>query len=485
MSICESCQNVCVRFYFFWMKARKSQESFCLRKPANESQEIRTDPEEPVVMHTIDIVEGFIKNEAVQIFIEDETESRLIIERVHRKIKKLMQQEEDSNADNLYEPFEDSYFNNEEEFEKYEECTVDDASKVIEKSDDSFREEAVDDTSVIVEKSIREDAAEYESFTTKNVEFVERTPEYMLNANKPSRRHKNPDNWIRNRVKTARAKGKEYTTHSGKVIPAKRMQSPCKENCRMKCSSKVSESDRQSNFDNYWALGSFILQRKFLYEHHKAVPVQRRRFRKGEVGKGREYSSHYYLDRSTRNGSTEQVHVCEKMFLKTFDICRNIVSYLHKKAQTGKVQDLRGITKRKLSAGHEAAIAQIKAYPFYHLETPMPLSKMFQLYQQECLEKEIEAVKNHTYRKLFAEYNESEFLKRDKSFCEICDEYEQSSEDIKKLLEENFLNHLNDNEKCLQKSKRIQTSQNSDQEAQLDDTDDYIIEEHLSDEEIE
>lgn len=194
------------------------------------------------------------------------------------------------------------------------------------------------------------------------------------------------------------------------------------------------------------------MQRKFIFEHHKTVPVQRRRFRTESGGKPREYSSHYFLD-AEKNGSVQQVHVCESMFLKTFDICRNIVSYLHKKVVTGKVQDMRGINPRKLSLGHQVAIEQIKENPFYHIEQPMPITKMFELYEQHCYEKGIEPVKNHTYRKLFTEYNECEFLKRDKIICQVCDIYYNANDDEKKLQQAQYNEHIKTNEKCMQRAK--------------------------------
>lgn len=481
MKICETCQSLIVNFYLLTITSERSQENFSLETSKRaKSKPIEEYLDGPVVMHTIDIVESFIENQTVQIFIEDD--ARLIIERTlsSRNVK----QEEDADVITEDLPKEiNTKFSEEGSLGNGEDRNDINAEWEDTESNISELERDVE----ILEDGSREDTAACESFVLNDIEFVERTPEYLVNAYKPSRRLKNPDSWIRNRQKNSRAKGEEYITKNGRVVAAKRMQSPCKENCRLKCYKNITEEDRRRNFESYWALASFILQRKYIYEHHRTVPVQRRRFRSTEGGKPREYSSQYFLDKSRNDGSFEQVHVCEKMFLKTFDICRNIVSYLHKKVQTGKVQDLRGISKRKLSLGHEAAIAQIKANPFYHIDTPMPITKMYSLYHQACLEKGIEAVKNHTYRKLFAEYNECEFLKREKSLCSICDKYCQTSEEEKKSLEDNYQRHLQEDDKCSQRAKgRIRAARNSkrkknlrqhDQESQLDD---IIVEEHLN-----
>lgn len=491
MKICDDCQNQIVNFHLFQLKTRRAQESYKLGTETLHND----DSIEPLVMHTLDIVKSFIEKHPCSIAAEND-ERRLVIERIGGEAApEETEVIKEETATKSMEP--ELFLMKEETVEEivedykaleYDEVDDDDDSEGIEQEPDELEDvEMTEEDSTVVEKSMTD------RFVLNNVEFVERTPEYLINAYKPSEkagRPKDPDNWIRNRQRNARARGEKYTTVSGKVIAAKRMQSPCKESCRYKCRTKISEDDRQRNFDNYWQLASFILQRKFIFEHHKTSPIQRRRFRI-EGGKPREYSSHYFLDKFTDEG-VEQVQVCEKMFLKTFDICRNIVAYLHKKVQTGTVQDLRGINRRKLSAGHEAAIEQIKSNPFYHIENPMPIARLFDIYKQECVEKGIEAVKSHTYRKLFNEYSECEFLKRDKILCDICDRYNKASDEEKSFLVDKYSMHVKTNEKCMQRAKAkdraakkvVQRRDLKQQkiQAEQDARDDEIIEEHLTDE---
>lgn len=487
MKVCDDCQNQIVSFFLFKVRTRRAQEFY---KLPTKSPDQDNDNEEPLVMHTLDIVKSFIDKHPCSI-AEDDDERRLVIERIGSVSEVTVVENIKEESLKLPEPEilmmkEETV---EEIVEDYNAFEEDEADEIEQDFDAPEDEEMTEQDLNIEEKSTTD------RFVLDNVEFVERTPEYLINAYKPSEkasRPKDPDNWIRNRQRNARARGEEYTTVSGKVIAAKRMQSPCKESCRFKCRTKISAEDRQRNFDNYWQLASFILQRKFIYEHHKTSPIQRRRFRT-EGGKPREYSSHYFLDKFSGDGSVEQVQVCEKMFLKTFDICRNIVAYLHKKVQTGTVQDLRGINRRKLSAGHETAIAQIKANPFYHIENPMPIAKLFELYQQECVEKGIEPVKSHTYRKLFGEYNECEFLKRDKIMCDVCDRYNKASDEEKSFLVDKFLLHVKANEKCMQRAKakdraakkvvrrRMLKQQKIQAELEARESE-MIVEEHLTDE---
>jgi hypothetical protein len=469
MKICEQCQTTILNFYFLKSKVKQAQENFKLLeinpKPASDE-----DQNPQIVLHTLEIVKNFIEH-GIQSIFEDDNGKRLIIERLNANEISPKQEHNETLIEQESEEFELK----EEDFDVLEE----EGSEQL----DEFPEHDI-------ETDYDSSGSKSDRFVSENVEFVERTPEYLINAFKPSEkssRPKDPSSWIRNIQRNARARGEEYKTNTGKIVPAKRMRSPCKENCRYKCRTKISEEDREKNFQKYWESASFILQRKFIYEHRKTVPVQRRRFRT-EGGKPREYSSHYFLDKHNRNGTVDQVQVCESMFLKTFDICRNIVSYLHKKVKTGKVQDLRGSKRRKLSPGHEAAIEQIKANPFYHIDNPMPMTKLFELYEQECRKNGIVPVKNHTYRKLFAEYNECEFLKKEKFICQICDNYYNASDDEKKVLYEDYNQHLQDHEKCLQRAKgRVRSARKTvikkrKKQEQQEMIDDMIVEEHLTDE---
>lgn len=495
MRLCDRCQNLIVSYFLFRLKIYKAQKGFQLPDKKHNEQDIE-DLEEPLMLHTLDIVKNFIDKYSVQSILEEysnnqSTAQRLIIER-HSSINEVKQEVLDTIDPESDEFVVKKEISDGDEFSDYNILDeIDDpiehelTTSDIDYSEDEKTEETEEEPKTAI-ANIPDDTAETETFISNNIEFVDRTPEYIVNAYKPSEgsRPKDPDNWIRNKQRNARAKGEEYITKTGKKIPAKRMQSPCKESCRFKCRKKISEEDRQKNFGKYWKLASFIRQRQFIFEHHKTVPVQRRRFRSVEGGKPRQYSSQYFLDKHKNNGTIEQVQVCESMFLKTFNICRNIVVYLHKKVQTGKVQDLRGINRRKLSLGHEEAIEQIKANPFYHIEQPMPITKMYEIYQQECQARGIIPVKNHTYRKLFAEYNECEFLKRDKFICEICDNYYRASDIEKNLLYTKYNEHIQLQEKCMQRAKGRERARKASKRKKQS-IENMIVEEHLSYDDIE
>lgn len=293
-----------------------------------------------------------------------------------------------------------------------------------------------------------------------NVEFIARKPGCLVMIEKKKaqpeaiRNNQNVENWIRIKQRTARARGEEYVSRQGKVIRARELQPPCDSKCRFNCSEKLTEADRQKSFDIYWQLADFIKQRKYLYEHTKAEPVARRRGRK-EHGIKRKFSLKFFLDIYRLDGSIkEQIKVCAKMFVNTFDICNNVIRTLHKKIiTTGKVEDLRGQNRRKPSEGHLCAIAHVKSFPFFHIEKPMPLTQLYKLYEQECREKQIEPIREHTYRKIFADNNECDFLKQDRMICNVCDKYYKLSEQEQVSMRVMYEQHIRSNEKCMQRAR--------------------------------
>lgn len=293
-----------------------------------------------------------------------------------------------------------------------------------------------------------------------NVEFVTRKPGCLVMIDKKKsqpnaiRNNQKPENWIRIKQRTARAKGEEYRSRQGKIIRARQLQPPCDPKCRFGCAEKITETDRQTSFDTYWKLADFIRQRKYLYEHSKADPIARRRGRK-EHGIRRKFSLKFFLDVYKPDGSVrEQRKVCAKMFVNTFDICNNILRTLHKKIiTTGKVEDLRGQNRRLPSPGHLAAIAHVKSFPFFHIEKPMPLTQLYKLYEQECREKQVDPIKEHTYRKIFADNNECDFLKQDRMICDVCDKYYKLNEPEQETMRVMYEQHIRSNEKCMQRAR--------------------------------
>lgn len=57
--------------------------------------------------------------------------------------------------------------------------------------------------------------------------------------------------WACNIQKRKYSAGEEYISKKGKVVPARIIKPPC--SCRLKCSEKLLQSDRQEIFNAYWS----------------------------------------------------------------------------------------------------------------------------------------------------------------------------------------------------------------------------------------
>lgn len=198
MKICNECQNAVVNFYLFRAKVRPSQETFTLLKCAQNSTNVVD--EGSIVFHVLDIVKQFIDKYSVESILEDENKQRLIIERHNSSLNTKKQGNDDF-----------------------------DQKTSVEKINDEVADETFE--------------VKFQAFTRTNLMIqqmnimgnVRMRITYTPSENQS--RPKDPDNWIRNKQRTARSKGHAYVTNSGKHVKQKRMQSPCKENCRFKCRS--------------------------------------------------------------------------------------------------------------------------------------------------------------------------------------------------------------------------------------------------------
>lgn len=469
MNICSQCESNAITFFKFKSQVHRAQKSFSL--PIKELGQSVGSTDQCDVFHTLDIVKNFIERHSVQSIIEDDEEQRLIIGRpfpeeeiyVEKEQKVIIIKEE--NVTFQDESCEDESSNVEFEADEHYDDTLDQSSL-----DGSC------DDNIKVEKVVQVKP----TTSSLNVEFIDRQRSYEIDGGDLKKKfnktlHRNIEKMARTK---ARLRGEQYTTIKGKVIRGKKMKGPCKEDCRIKCRQIISEEDRERNFKDYWALGSVILQRKFVFEHRITMPIKRRRSRNLQ-SRPRDCSSQYYLDKLNSNGTVEKVHVCETMFSNTLDICKNFIAYLHKQVKTGVVQDRRAGRPQPTTAGHDIAIDQIKANRFHPIEKPVPISKLYEQYIIECAKKEIAPVKSSTYRNLFKKYNECHFLKSDTALCKVCNDYMRANEDDQASMSDRYEEHLNRNEKCLHRAKRRARAAQRRAQRNLSADDDMIIEEHL------
>ncbi|XP_050516575.1 putative protein TPRXL [Diabrotica virgifera virgifera] len=95
-----------------------------------------------------------------------------------------------------------------------------------------------------------------------------------VNSRKERKRKATPNNWLRAKAKILRNSGKSYLSNSKKemtIVPAKSLKAPCSEKCKQNCVQKITETQRQQIFDNYWTMGDLQRQREFILRHLSVV----------------------------------------------------------------------------------------------------------------------------------------------------------------------------------------------------------------------
>ncbi|KAL0812121.1 hypothetical protein ABMA28_009499 [Loxostege sticticalis] len=152
------------------------------------------------------------------------------------------------------------------------------------------------------------------------------------------------DQWLDVKRKKNKNFGKEYTSRNGKVRKQKEIGLPCGEKCKLKCSQKFTDFDRNLLFAAFWSLGELVRHWDFIAKYCDKIPKRRMTT---ESASRREYTLRYYLPAKVGNSSSgdeTKIQVCKTMFLRTLGIKQGMVySALNKLSLQGTVmQDKRG-----------------------------------------------------------------------------------------------------------------------------------------------
>jgi hypothetical protein len=201
-------------------------------------------------------------------------------------------------------------------------------------------------------KKLQNIQQEIQSTYSEDEQTTEILEETEINENqletKKGRRKSKPENWMRNQRKYAKNSGQSYVTSNGKCVEAKQMKGNCGENCRIKCSSKITEDKRKMSFDHFYALADIVKQRKFLFDHMRSYEPKKLKHL-ATSQKGRTIQRHYFLD-VEKEGVIEDVQVCKHMFLNTFSISSQMIDTIYKKLKAdNEFNDIRGKFPRKRS----------------------------------------------------------------------------------------------------------------------------------------
>ncbi|KAG5671358.1 hypothetical protein PVAND_001559 [Polypedilum vanderplanki] len=400
MEICNFCKLKLQEFYIFKMRSIEARINLTERIIENSQQKLmQLENNDPFIYNTVQIVSEYIKNNSVKCIQVEETEGKILI------ISPSSQTNQGTiQCENKEEPLVN-------EFEK-DEC---------------------EETEFINEEILDENLMEYEDELDND----------NLNDFKPSnvRRPRHADEWKCNKRKKLRNSGQAYINTKGNLVQGRVMKPACS-NCRNRCNEKLTEEERQMNFNKFWALGEVVEQRKFIYNHIISKKPSRRK----TVESNRSVTLEFYLDKY--DSKEESVHVCKKMFKNTLAISNQVIQGVMKKYASSNFIDSRGKHERKLTEAQELAKEHVQQFPFFYVEQTMTKVQLYNMYVEQCKEKNIIPIKESNYREIFDKFNSNSFLKTERILCKQCHKYFKATDEERVALQKEHNEHIIVDKKC-------------------------------------
>ena len=248
--------------------------------------------------------------------------------------------------------------------------------------------------------------------------------------------------------KKRRNNGEEYISRKGKKVEARKRKIHKCGTCKHNCNTVLNEDTREKLFHEYWQLGCYERQRDFISYH-----VKEKGTRKAIPGSRKSKTLSYFL---TIN--QEQVQVCKPTFLSTLGIGEKAIYHTvnHRSENGISGHDRRGGKKPNHSTSADVLNEireHIKFFPTVeshycrsssqktYLEQNLNLVKMYELYVEHCGETGKTPAKICMYRKVFNEDFNIAFHKPKKDLCSKCFTYDNSSEEKKAELKEDYIEH--------------------------------------------
>ena len=270
--------------------------------------------------------------------------------------------------------------------------------------------------------------------------------------------------WACNIQKRKYSAGEEYISKKGKVVPARIIKPPC--SCRLKCSEKLLQSDRQEIFNAYWSQekGNDIKRQLTVscVEKHSTV---RSRKRDLASNKSKQNTLQYYF---TVKGI--RTRVCKLMFLNTLSISNTVVVNVLKNIELGGIVkiDQRG-KQTPVNKTHndtvESVVRHISSFPNYsshytreksdmkYFGPHLNIEKMYELYVEDCNENDFNPLliaKKWLYYDVFNKKFKLNFKLPEIDTCDTCDYFQAKLKnnnltlDEKNSIEEEHNAHLDE-----------------------------------------
>ncbi|XP_047144327.1 uncharacterized protein LOC124817910 [Hydra vulgaris] len=277
---------------------------------------------------------------------------------------------------------------------------------------------------------------EMEPALNQNEELLGITPSRRSPHGGVSRKRKaDRSSWKQSVRKIQRQSGKAYKNTKGEQMPKRSIVAlkSCR-NCKFKCSTNISEIERQIIFDNFWTLDDD--GKKHFYSK-TTENLEKKRCRTAAGDNSRRKTSYYY----SIFVSNTQYRVCKSYYLSTLNISSHRVFYFHKfnkSLTTGTpLQSKSGkyVKKRLLEESKQVVRDHINLFPRIdahysrrkthkeYMEGSLNIGRMYDLYKIYCDENVSPPAKEHMYRYIFNHEFNIVFQKPKKDLCDTCYEY--------------------------------------------------------------
>lgn len=282
----------------------------------------------------------------------------------------------------------------------------------------------------------------------------ENVPILVSPSKKGLKRKACPENWRRNVQKRLRNQGKAYEMKSkfNKEREERKMKPACDEKCRLKCSNKFTEEERNWIFTSYWNLSDITKQREFIRNSIQEVQTRYRYIRVGGTRQQRRLNNAFYLLRNCN-----RIRVCKVFFKNTLDINdRPIRTILEKKDKVADVvmeEDRRGKHGnhctvderiREKITSHIQSIPKVESHytrantTRTFIDGSKSIAEIHRDYVANCKEEGLPFGNYTLFHRIFTKEHNISFFTPKKDQCDTCTSYHNAEEMEKELLKESY-----------------------------------------------
>jgi len=275
---------------------------------------------------------------------------------------------------------------------------------------------------------------------------------------KGKKRQRNEGNWKRNIDKKLRNKGQLYGSHcaSKKMRKERQMKSPCKDFCKLKCSSKFNDENRKELFSGFWELGDIEKQRQFISNSMQTIQPKYRYIRQGGTRSPRNNNNAFYFILKE-----QKVRVCKLFFKNTLDIndrpIRTVLEKQNKIANILLEGDKRGKHGNHVKVDdkirdsiikHITLIPKIESHyaradtSKHFIDGSRSIADIHRDYVANCKEKNVPFGNYVLFYRIFTQEFNISFFQPKKDLCDTCEAYNNAIGEEKIELKNNYEEHL-------------------------------------------